>query len=32
MTFFEFYAVFGVPLMLLAGCAGLAYYATHTRN
>lgn len=30
MTFFEIYAVFGVPLMMLAGCAGLAYYALHT--
>jgi len=30
MTFFEIYAVFGIPLMLLARCAGLADYALHT--
>ncbi len=29
MTLFEVYAVFGAPLMLLAGCAGIAWYAIH---
>ncbi len=30
MTAMELYAVFGAPVMLLAVCAGLAWFATHS--
>lgn len=30
MTGFEWYAALGAPLLALAVCAGLAYFATHS--
>ena len=31
MSFLELYAVFGTPVMLLATCAGLTWFAMHSR-